>query len=334
MGAIAAGVLLLAFALGWPSYRLNRELAAARREGLWTETADVLWGTSGVPEAENAAPLIRATIAMEKVAPLDGVAIKLLKGTATSAETARLRRDILAHPETLAAWRLAATRPRVDYGRDWEEGAATLFPEFQGLKRGVKRLVVAARLGYSPKENLVAAARLADLTRQEPVILSTLVSASLGRIVLREAKRQGFSREVDASLGPPIDVRRAYAAELVFALDFIRNDGTDDWYRRMGVDRGPSLSERLTHLAPRRANETAAVVRDWRAMWHELGSGTDYPAAACAMRRWMPRVNQRMADWSVLYARLGYDSDEDAAWVPLALQRYAEERRKARKSRP
>ena len=336
--AIALGAALVGLALWLPGCRLDRELAAARREGLWTETSDVLRGTSGVPRGENAAPLIRRAISLEKATPsnpeTDKATVQFLKGKATAAQIALVRRENAAHGAITAAWRLASTRPRVDYGRNWQDGAATLFPEFQDLKRGAKRLAVAARLGDRPRENLVAAARLAHLTRQEPVILASLVSASLGRIALREARHLGLGREVEAALGPPLDVHRMYAAELVFALDYMRHDGTDDWYRRMGLDRGPTPWTRLTHAAPFRVAETRRVVEDWRAMWRELGSGTNYPTAARAMRRWMPRINDRLANWSEIYAMLSSDSDDDAAWFPLALQKYADERRKARESGP
>ena len=334
--AIALGAALIGFALWIPGYRLDREIAAARREGLWTETADILRHTSSVPEGENAAPLIRKaiTITPREDPKTDKAIGDFLRGKATAAQVALVRRNNARHPEITAAWRLASTRPQVNYGRNWEEGSATLFPEFQNLKRGVKRLAVAARLGDRPRENLLAAARLADLTRQEPVILSTLVSASIGWITLREARHLGLGREVEAALGPPLDVRRMYAAELVFSLDYMRNDGTDDWNRRMGLKFGPSLLTRLTHAEPRRSNETAALVHDWRAMWRELGSGTDYPTAARAIRRQMPGINDRLANWSEIYAMFNPDTDDIAAKFPLALQKYADERRKARESGP
>ena len=330
--AIALGAALVGFALWLPGYRLDREIAAARREGLWTETADVLRGTSGVPEGENAAPLIRKaiTITPREDPKTDQAVNDFLKGKATAAQVALVRRENARHPEITAAWRLAATRPRVDYGRPWQEGAATLFPEFQSLRRGVKRLAVAARLGDHPRENLLAAAHLADLTRQEPVILAPLVSVAIGRIALREARHLGLAGEVEAALGPPLDVRQAYAAELASALDVMRNEGTDDWHRRMGLKEGPHLLYRIAHGEPRRSNETAALVHDWRGLWREMGSGTDYPTAARAMRRWMPDINRRLVGWSEIYARLGYQEGDVSDQAIGVFQKYADERAAAK----
>jgi hypothetical protein len=336
-GAIAAAALATWF-VGWfPYYRLDREVAAARSEGLWTEPSDIPRGIHGnFPQGENAAPLVAAAISMARPRDFDrqdvSTAMKnLLKGSATNDERAKVRLALLANPELLASWRAAAECPRLDFGRDWSRGYATFFPELSGLKRGAQLLAAAAALGLEPKENLRAAARLSVLARQEPAIIAQIVSVSMGRIVLKEAKREGVAPEIESALGPPIDVRWAYAGELAMALDTMRRVGSPEWFREMGTSDTRGFLERMRNAGPWKANAAFRVVHDHREFWREMPKqGDDYDTAIRAIDRWIPRIDDELAGASPILGKL-MSTPADASEAVKAIRNFEAERRAVRK---
>ena len=339
-GTLAVSLGLIVLAAWLPGHRLEAELAATRREGLLTELPEVRRLVGTVPESQNAAPLVRIALVGDRVHAaaergVNDAAKAILKERATPAQTALFRAALAHRPALLDNWIAASKRPRLVYDRHWEDGAATLFPEYAGVRYGVQRLAAAAHLGIRPRENLLAAARLATLTAQEPVLIAAVMGVAEGRVALREARRQGLAREVDVALGPSLDVRRAYAFEFPQALDVMRNEGTPEWSRRLGVRQDPPFWYRLAHAGPRRSAETLALVREWRALWRDLPKdGTDYPAAAKALRRHLPGIDRRLADWSDVYAKLGMSDPGEEAHAVETFAKYEAERKAARDSSP
>lgn len=329
----------IAFVAWLPGYRLDAEIAAARREGLWTEMSDVSKSIAAKASlGENAAPLVREAIAADKALGKEfgkemGYVREVNRNQATPAHRAALRAVFVGHPRMLEHWRAASARPRLDYGRKWQDGYAILLLEYAPVKAGALRLVAAARLGIQPKENLLAAARLSALTRQEPTVIAPLVAISIGHAALREAKRQGRSREVEAALGPPIDVRYVFAGELPSTIDIMRPLGTPEGERKLGNPLSPSVAEQIRHTGPWKTNAIRAVVHGWRELWRDLPKDrSDYEGAAKALDRHMPGIESTLASYSELLGKL-MDGPGEFGRAARAFATYEAERKAARASK-
>ncbi|RYG20449.1 hypothetical protein EON82_20235 [bacterium] len=315
--ALTSAAAAIAFAGWFPYYRLEREVAAARAEGLWTELSDIPKAIEAtLPKGENAAPLIREAIAKGKEsgmhkAEVGEVARRILKGTSTSLDRARFLEIVTKNQSVLETWRRAARCPRLDYKRDWSQGYAVLFPEFADIKRASQILSATAAVGTQPKGNLLAAARLSVLTRQEPSVIAQLVSVAIGRIALKEAKREGLATEVEKALGPPPDVRWTYAAEFPCALDTMRRVGDPEWFKYMGASDQRSFAERIRNTGPWKANAAYRLVHEYRQLWSEMPKEPkDYDTAIRAIDRWVPKINAELWDASSIMSKLmGGSSD-------------------------
>ena len=193
---------------------------------------------------------------------------------------------------TQAAWRAASVRPRLDYRRHYEDGYRTLFPELAPLKWGAIRLVAAARLGESPRENLLAAARLSALVRQEPGTIQQLFGMEIARLSLREAVRRGLGREVTAALGPAPDVRRILGPDLPALLDLYSLADYEGALNDLGVKAAIGPAERWAHWGPMAKATKAIGVARWRRLWARLPKdGTDLDAAARVVDVEMPGID-------------------------------------------
>lgn len=293
---IGAAVTLIGVVAFYPRYRLAQEMAAVRAEGVPIEMNDVRQAIPPVSPSENAADLMRSalkadqaderrlgkSLSTERLVP---------KGKASPAQTDALRALYLTEPDLIARWRRVAERPRLVFDRHWEDGYALLLPEYAGYKIGQIRLVAAARLGLNPRENLLAAARLSNLIRQDPTEIAALISMGTGRVILREADREGIAHEVESALGPPIDARWAYLPEIPSGLDLARRAGEPDFDRWFGAHVEESLWDRLRRAGSGRENAMSRLVQDDRDFWRALPKdGTEYAKIKAARDRWLPQI--------------------------------------------
>ena len=207
-----------------------------------------------------------------------------------------------------------------------------LFPEYAAVKGGAKLLAASAHVGMVPRENLHAAARLAALIGQEPVLIASLVSVAAGRIALREARRQGLAREIEGLLGPPLDVRRTYAFEFYGALQTMRLLGTEGYDRKLyGRARETDWFAHLHQTGPWRDNALRRYIVLWRDLWREMPkNGTDYAGAARAIRRHTPLIDRAAGDYDEVLATYAWEPGDDPAQAVVALSKYAAERKAAR----
>lgn len=340
---VLAGIAAVGAGLHWlPGYRMEREAAAARREGVWTETGDVRRAIAAhLPKGENAAPFIRAAIAetkarRTKVSGLEDNLQTFLKGKGTEEADAQVRGFVSENPDLIASWQRAAACPRLDYGRSWEQGYAVLMPELMEVKWGARLLTAVARMGLDPKANLLAAARLGVLTGQEPDLIAQLVRVAIGHLALREAEEEGLGQTVEAALGPPIDLRWAYASEPAFTISTMRQIGGPEWNRTMGSSADDALVYRLRRMGSGKDDATIEVVREYRALWRELPKdGTDYAAAIPVVARHNPRIVKTMGSISAIMAALAGDDEDQTMTQPLkSFAKLEAERKAVREGRP
>ena len=334
--AIALGAALVGLALWLPGYRLDRELAAARREGLWTETADVLRHTSGVPTADNAAPLIRRAISMEKATPLDDAARKLLKGTATPAEIVasegadrrapgdprRVAPRLHAAPGGLRSC-LAGGRghalprvPKPPAGREAPRGGGAPGP----FARSQPRRRRPSRRSHSTGAGHLRSARQRIAREDRP---------ARGAAAGTRPRGGGGPR---TAIGRPSSLRRR--TRLRARCDAQRRHG------RLGATHGrqraiPSLVSPRPYRTPPRERDapgSGGLAGDVARTRKRHGLSHRRPRDEA-----MDAEDQRigMANWSEIYSRCSVPiRTMTRTWFPLALQKYADERRKARESGP
>src|SRR5262245_8089244 len=123
LGVVGVFALTIGFACWFPDYRLEREVAAAKSEGLWSELSDIPKAIKArFPDGENAAPIIRQAIAEGKKRGMKGIPDepsfkRLLKGVATAADRAELRTKFEKNLDLLAEWRKASLYGRLDFER-------------------------------------------------------------------------------------------------------------------------------------------------------------------------------------------------------------------------
>ncbi len=312
-----------------PDLRLNAELAAARREGLWASPEDI---------ARDQKPVLAELNAMTLIAPLaeaERTEIDMsdrlwepmqnfVRGNATPSQAQIVKTWFQRRPELADEWREATRKTAFSSGTDWAKGFDRVWKGDE-LRLGIERLIVASILGRDPRENLIAAARLGALTRQEPGLISQGLGYRYLEPMLRRAKQLGIVREVNAAFGPPADFRLAYRglmADEVAMMEEVR--GPD--YRNRKIGAKPTLEERFRQLAPFAAAAKQRVVLHWRQLWKDLPADpTDYTGAAEVLDRDYPLITAEIGEYShPMDGMVGFHHSSFSSKPGDALRRIAE----------
>lgn len=222
------------FTIYWDFPAAASELPEAIREyrsqGLPWTAADL---ERHVPDAENAAPLIRKAIAeMPDKKTVEGFKDGLTHGGA--------EKFLPAFEKPFAVFHQAVSFPKLDYHRDWDLGPDLPFTEFAPLKVLTRALVTRAeqeaRYGNDAGalKSLEDGMRGARLTAQEPVFIAHLVAATEETSTFAGAERCLARAHVDmdrlrqyrrclASVPPLPPVRNSISFETYNLVSFIRN---------------------------------------------------------------------------------------------------------------
>lgn len=315
-----------------PSHRLEAELAAARKEGIWTSGAEVRQRLPNLADVDNAAPLAAAAISLSRKRPdpmLDTKCEAVARGRASHADASWVRKALSLRDPLLQTWRAASEKPRLDFHRRWEQGYMMLLPELAEYKRAGNELIAAARVGIDPQKNLRAAARLSALLRQDPLIVSQTVSTEIGRRTLAAAKDLGFASQIEPDLGAPMDVRYALSTELPSALasiDAVRTGRTEP--------NGGGLGRVFVNVGPVTDNRIYNVVHLFRLLWKEVGDHTtDYDRAAKVVDLRLGQFESAVAGTSPMLANMMSGSQNAGQFVRDTGALEAE-RRAVRRGRP
>ena len=233
------------------SYFLYYRTWDVRRVAARAEPAEKAYRAAGLPwqandmdpqppvtEAENAAPLF-----LQAIKALDGrgfsVATMKLAAPARAGRFAEIYGLLkpFASEMTLAA--KAAERPRLEFKRDWDQGAGLLFPELAFFKYFDKAFCAraeaeaAAERDTSCLGDLRTALRLTGLLRSEPMLLGMLTWMSCTTIFDRAVEQAAyFMRDRPASLAalgnmlafqPAPDLQHALRGEAYMGVVTFRN---------------------------------------------------------------------------------------------------------------
>lgn len=213
---------------GAASDELPASVRAYRAAGLPWTAADLAGPKPS--DAENAAPLVRQAIAaMPGKAVTSAFEVAYREGTA----------DPTAFGSALVILHGAAKRPKLDYGRDWDE-PNLLFPELANVKLMVKALAARAEAKAARGDDADAltdiedARRVGALTGQEPILIASLAGIACEGIALdaverclsQAAGKPGRLARYRAWLSrpaPPRDMVPAIMGETYLDVVFVRN---------------------------------------------------------------------------------------------------------------
>lgn len=296
--------------LGRASRDLEAQRAAAKREGVPTEYADLRRLSPPVGIADNAAvPYARAFEALRSSGALKGLkADRLIReigeGKAKPEDLLALRGALEKAAPALEMAREGARRPGFSFDRQWEKGAELLFPEYADARGVVRALVLRAMLTKTPGEagkDLRAAARMRAQIGSEPVLIAALVGNSLESDIHRGIRALGWRGDAwNAAVAPALDdlgpippLRRSLSSEAVWGTHFteeLEKYGPETFTAMGTGDAGTPVAFRLSRFGPMRDAYQSRVFEFWRKAWANLPQDpTDFRAASAALQ--MPPAN-------------------------------------------
>jgi len=186
---------------------------------------------------------------------------------------------VYARPLDLA--REAARRPYYYFDRKWDAGAVLPFPEFTSFRQIIHSLLVASWIKASKGrrdealEDMVAAARICRLVREEPTSIATIISTSGEAVVLMILQALQKKNPSDtfwlyatgpvlAAFGPPVDVRHSLGLEI-----FAMTTGLDAFMKPDAEETFGNLEGRSrTYIRrDRRAQTEMQVLRAYRTLF-------------------------------------------------------------------
>lgn len=258
---------ILCNSLSRTASKLPEEVAKLKALGVPTEVAD-LAPNPAVSETGNAASLYR-TIGLQLEA-IEGDRskkdlVKLLD-TFGASETPQpdLGKVLLAiqtHQSLFSDVDKLATKPLVDFKRDYAKGASLLFPEFADMKRIAKWQCSRARAQWmsgnrtDAMKSLRAALRVGEHSSQEPYLIGQLVNMAITAICHRTLENlitdarndSSMLRQMEAMLNglkDRSDIRKAFGGEVVMGRATIKGLKGSGSFKAMGEMMGdPNLRE-------------------------------------------------------------------------------------------
>ncbi|RYG25701.1 hypothetical protein EON82_06150 [bacterium] len=289
--------------LGRASGDLARQRAAAKREGVPTEWADLRRVAPPIPDADNAAiPYSQAFHALQTASELKGgkfrdLILAIPNGTAKPSEVQALKAALVTTAPALTLVKEGSRRPGLYFNRPWEKGAALLFPEYSHARNLARALVLRAMVSNHPAEaadDLRTAARLRAHLASEPVLIGALVANSIETDVhqgVRYLGRRGGAwtaavAPVLEDLGKIPALRKTLTAEAVWGANFseeIRKAGGIQAFT--SGDGQVPIEMKMMGFAPARRAMEARVYEYWRKAWKELPEDpTDFRRASEALK--------------------------------------------------
>ena len=289
--------------LGRASADYDLQFAAAKREGVPTEYADLHRLTPPVPTDDNAAPLydqafasFKASGGFAKLRP-DDLLKTIPAGTASSEDLTRLRTVLRRQATALAQAKAGAGKPGFSYDRAWEQGTALTFPQYADAKGIARTLVLRAMLAKEPQkaaDDLRTAARMRRDYGGEPTMIGALMGNAMEADVERGVRflgRRGgaWTRAMGPvldALGPIPALKQTLTGEAVWGMHFdeeIAKVGWQAFSTMEGDGSTPPIMRLMSVPAVRRAS-TARIIAYWRKVWKGLPEDpTDYQTARAAL---------------------------------------------------
>lgn len=222
--------------------QVDRAAAAYRKAGLPWEAKDIA-ANPPVRDDENAAPEIWA--AMKKFPDKTFNAdFERLAQLADSHDWSGFDSAFGSYGTKLKYVEAAAAKPRIDFHRDYDQGAVLLLPEFSWMKKFVKALTLRAErhaaFGEVKEcvEDLRRAWKISVLSGSETNMTSYLVGVACQRLTFESVQRcanslandrQGLEAlaQLNSTFDKYPDFENALRGEVYLTLVFVRNAGDE-----------------------------------------------------------------------------------------------------------
>jgi hypothetical protein len=277
-------------------------MATAHKIGLPLTWSDL--DIKPVPAEQNAASIYARAEQLIKESPVESKALALAEQPAATT-TQKLGADsaIQGLGNYFAELSSVETRPKCNFDRDWNKGAALIFPELSGLKRDVRDLCYKAdyqdRTGDLPGalDTMGTAFRIASDSGTDPVVIGMLVE-NAGRsnidkewesLIQHHSNDQvslaSISKRLSSETQLP-QMRRYLAGEVVFGLRTIEtlNNLSD-----LGLQTGSTTVQQAMLQSPLGRNIfKAKYIEAWNKTWSNLPSDpNDWRGYSNAMSKMM-----------------------------------------------
>lgn len=267
---------------------LENQRAAARREGLPLDWADLRKLNPPLTPSQNGAELYRLGFAeLHHAGNFQGVPVdKLIKaladGKADAKDVVKAETALKAAGPALTYIQQASERQGFWIDRKWEMGPALTFPEPSDARSAGRALVLRAMLSKDPQsaaKDLRAAARISTHFGSEPILISALVGSAIENSVhqgIRALGRRGGAwtaamLPVADAFGPLPDLHHSLAGEIAMGnhlTDELARHGSNA-FTAMGGE-GTPAALRLSGFGPIRNAFQSRVVEYWRKVYAAL----------------------------------------------------------------
>lgn len=323
----------------------ERRLAAA--EGLPIKVEDLL-PKARIPPEENAAlPLQEAhlMLASNDAAEKLGTSKEAFADVRSFLRFRRLAGRLVQDPDSgrkvsqvlakpLALARDASKKSHYYLERDWEKGVSITFPEFSSYRLLVQGLLVSSWLKAQENrkdealEELLAAARLSRLIREEPVVIALVTGSSYEDLtlgILQQLQRSDPSdrfwldatNSVIAAFGPPFDVRRSLDFEVFATTKGLDAFMSPDAEVEMGLLEG----RRRAFIRRDRRNQTEiAVLRAYRELFSKWPRDPNaYMDMITAAQRPAEQIDLALSDFSSALSQMSGGAQQSGIFGTAAL---------------
>lgn len=255
IGGIVVAVLLLTSAVYFGIRKLANNVYASVASQLPQAQKDAqsvglplsmeeLFAERPISPEENAAPFYKEAIScMQKLGEVKKKELQktesaLSAGSKQEWEAGIANRQVFAGTEAyFAAWKKAASKPKLRFDRNWKEGLNILFPEYSEIKSAVKlhcfRALQEAKAGQldAALEYLRTAYAISRQLKDEPVLIGYLVHVACLAIsdrgavnILPEVLKAGKVGELKAIVQNghiPVDPMYALRGDFVLEIESI-----------------------------------------------------------------------------------------------------------------
>jgi hypothetical protein len=278
--------------------KLPSEIAKLKGMNIATEPAD-LASSPPVADSENGAQLYRSIGLQLEALEADKSSVDTIKlfdtfGNSNSADAdlGRMLREIQKHQSLFADIDKLASKPRVDFGRDYSQGIMLLLPEFADMKRISKWQSARARAQWMTGNRRAAIAslrtayRTAEHAAQEPHLIGCLVAIAnsaichrvLDRFVNDARNDPATLKGLEAMLSTvrdQADLRKALEGELVLGMATLNNLQAQDFAHIAQLSEGspansPSWLDNVMANPSVRKMYAAKFAEAWRITFEQV----------------------------------------------------------------
>ncbi|CAN5454584.1 hypothetical protein BH11ARM1_BH11ARM1_16600 [soil metagenome] len=266
--------------------RLDEQIRLARMDGISMSAAEIAKLVPTARPEENAGLFYKK---LKYKAPSDFSQVTKMASFDRSAKAQLARKKILEDARADLALLDAGTKlPHCWFDRDWNLGAAVLFPELRALRTGSKLLGLRGSLAAQAGDHRAALGdadrifKISDHLQEEGSQLGDMISITLYRTGLDQLSKWSFAYPSEPTYRAALAARlgkfkarslkRQHADDLWILLNTLDQSTTREGLAEVGLkpEDAPPL-DRIMPLFLNRTDAKATIIRNYRLIWEQLG---------------------------------------------------------------